>query len=224
MKNAVIYLKDYKGKSTGDIERILQDGETWKIFLLSERICGLVSVPDLIKDEAQHLLYAELIPSANSYYSDGTDTYADQVDIPQVDDGNGNMIGDASFLYYPAVSEHWEIKLDQAKKDIEAAATLKNAQEQQYRNAINFGLDTLVEYGTENALMGITADGMTKTVRAALKEVTSALMDGSLRDAMDEIRLIPVESKDAKFITDVRLLAVVNKIEGFLGDALSNSL
>lgn len=224
MKKAVIYLENYHGKSSGDIERILDHNEEWKIFLLTNGICGKIDIDASIEDEAKHLLYAELIPDTPSFYSDGVDKYNNSTDVPQVDDGNGNMIFDETFVFTPFSAEHWEIKLDQTKKDTEAALNLKNAQEQQYINAIDFGFGLAVSYGTENALMGITQDMMTKTVRQAMSEVTNALQTGSLRDAMDELKLIPEGSKDAKYITDARMLEFINKIETYLGDPLSTNL
>lgn len=91
-------------------------------------------------------------------------------------------------------------------------------------NAISFGNALVVEFTTENVLMGITQDGMTSQVRKALDEVRSCLSSGSLYDAMHEIRQIPAEKKDIKYLTDTRLLSFLNKIETYLGLSLSSNL
>lgn len=92
------------------------------------------------------------------------------------------------------------------------------------RKAMSFGNDLMVEFSTENVMMGITQDGMTKTVRKNMSQVMSALMSGSLYDAIDEAKSIPEQSKDPKYLTDARLLQYVNKIEEYLGIELSNDL
>jgi hypothetical protein len=98
----------------------------------------------------------------------------------------------------------------------------------QYRAVVNsamqFGNKVMLDFATENVLMGITQDGMTNAVRKAMTEVMSALLSGSLYDAIYEIRQIPAESKDVKYVTDARLLVYVNKIETYLGRSLSTSL
>ena len=73
-------------------------------------------------------------------------------------------------------------------------------------------------------MLGITQAGMTNTVRKRLGEVTNCLITGSLYDAMNEARLIPAEHKDSTFITNARLLSFINRIETFLGIALSETL
>lgn len=91
-------------------------------------------------------------------------------------------------------------------------------------NAISFGNKLVVEFASENILMGITQDGMTKIVRQNMTEVISALQTGSLYDAINEARNIPIERKDAKYITNERLLQFINKIESYLNKPLSQSL
>lgn len=98
----------------------------------------------------------------------------------------------------------------------QVAITLKNAQ--------NFGSQLLQEFTIENILLGITQAGMTNQVRKVCANVVSALQTGSLYDAIYEAKHIPPEGKDVTFITDARLLAFVNKIETYLGIALSTTL
>lgn len=87
-----------------------------------------------------------------------------------------------------------------------------------------FGMDLIVNFATENVLLGITQMGMTGQVRKATAEVVSALNTGSLYDAITEARAIPAEDKDSRFVTNARLLSFINKIEAHLGITLSTSL
>lgn len=91
-------------------------------------------------------------------------------------------------------------------------------------DAMNFANKLMVEFTTENIMMGITADGMTGPVRKALQEVIMCLITGSLYDAITEIRAIPLEKKDPKYLTDARLLVFINKIETYLQIPLSTTL
>lgn len=116
------------------------------------------------------------------------------------------------------VAEDSEAK---AAKDAAAAVATARAQ---LAAAKAFGNSVIEDFTLENMALGITQDGMTGDVRKATTEVMSALSTGSLYDAIDEIRAIPVEKKDEKYITDARLLAAINKIEAFLGVALSEEL
>lgn len=91
-------------------------------------------------------------------------------------------------------------------------------------NAINFGNKLIVEFATENVIMGITQDNMTKIVRQRMSEVINALQTGSLYDAINEAKAIPDTFKDGKYITNTRLLQFINKIETYLNLPRSNSL
>ena len=90
--------------------------------------------------------------------------------------------------------------------------------------ATAFGQGLMAEFAAENVLMGITAEGMTGTVRKNMSQVISALQTGSLYDAITETKAIPANQKDSKYITDARLLQFVNKIEVYLGIPLSTNL
>lgn len=91
-------------------------------------------------------------------------------------------------------------------------------------NAITFGNKLITEFAAENVIMGITQDGMTKTVRTNLMEVTSCLSTGSLYDAITEIKTLPEEKKDPKYITNARLIVFLNKIETYLNIPITTSL
>jgi hypothetical protein len=142
-------------------------------------------------------------------------------------DENGNPTGNN--IVIPAVPEVTEefslVKADYVitLSDI-SAEVAKQALEETVRRAIDFGIQLLVEFASENIALGITADGKTSDVRKAMSEVTSALTTGSLHDAIAEARLIQEADKDDKYITNERLLEYINKIETYLGLPLSSQL
>jgi len=92
------------------------------------------------------------------------------------------------------------------------------------QNAIEFGVNLVIEFATENVILGITQSGMTSTVRANMSEVLSAIQTGSLYDARTALLNLPEENKDATFITDARILIFVNKIETYLGLPLTTEI
>lgn len=85
------------------------------------------------------------------------------------------------------------------------------------KSARGFGTEIIVEFATENVMLGITQDGMTGTVRRHCSEVIDCLITGSLYDAINEIKAIPVENRDSKYLTPERLTKFCNKIEDYLG-------
>jgi len=121
--------------------------------------------------------------------------------------------------------EESKIKADHiiTTEDISAQIEIENVRNI-VRNAREFGQKLMDEFAADNVALGITQDGMTKTVRQNMSEVMMALMSGSLYDAIDEAKAIPNECKDIKYITDERLLNYINKIEIYLGITLSESL
>jgi len=92
------------------------------------------------------------------------------------------------------------------------------------KNAIQFGNQLLINYAAENVLLGITMEGKTGQVLTKLASVQLALQAGSLYEAIIRIRAIPTSEYDAKYLTADRLLAFINKIETYLGLALSETL
>lgn len=91
-------------------------------------------------------------------------------------------------------------------------------------SAQDFGKNLVITFSAENILLGITALGMTGQVSLVTKDIVSALNTGSLYEAITQAKSIPAESKDAIFVTDARMLLFINKIETYLGIALSESL
>jgi len=172
----------------------------------------------------QHLTF-ETIPATEEvvgdaeHWSDGTTKVYNINDIPTILDANGDPILDPSFVrvdaveYQPAQPEKYRL-VKKANADAEIAQAKVS---QVVKAAIDFGNQLMVEFATENVVMGITQDGMTKAVRQAMSEVTSALQTGSLHDAVDEIDSIPAEAKDGKYITDARLAEYKQKIQDYLG-------
>lgn len=113
---------------------------------------------------------------------------------------------------------------DQIDEHLSVIATYQESLAYRIEDAMNFANKLMIEFTTENIVMGITQDGMTGTVRKALGEVVMCLITGSLYDAIVEIRTIPSENKDVKYLTDTRLLVFINKIETYLNIQLSSSL
>ena len=87
--------------------------------------------------------------------------------------------------------------------------------------SIAFGDELILEFATENVLMGVEQLGMTNHVRKTMSEVISALKTGALSDAIYEARQIPDDKMDDTFITKPRLLIFINKCESFMGLELS---
>lgn len=180
------------------------------------------------KEDEADVFEQPMIPER---WSDGITTVYSEEEIPQEDDGEDNMIPDPDFVYFPAtkddswtqvdaVAAYWELQLkESAQQESEQAAI-----ESVVRSAMSFGQNLMVEFAAENIKMGITQEGMTKTVREAMADVVLAIQTGSLYDTIDEIKAIPAASKDGKYITDDRLLEYLNKIETYLGISVSQSL
>lgn len=101
--------------------------------------------------------------------------------------------------------------------------TYQNTLSYRIEDAMNFASKLMVQFTTENIIMGITQDGMTGHVRKTLSEVTMCLITGSLYDAIYEVKSIPAEKRDVKYLSDARLLIFINKIETYLGVTLSTS-
>lgn len=122
------------------------------------------------------------------------------------------------------IPAHWALVEDEELVVAKAAKAIDDTIARALDNAIAFGNEIMKEFTRENIKMGITADGMTGTVRKNMSEVILALTTGSLYDAITEAKAIPAEDKDVKYITDVRLLSFVNKIEAYLGAPLSEEI
>jgi hypothetical protein len=159
-------------------------------------------------------------PMIAERWSDGVTTVWSEAEVPQVD-GEPDpdfvyfpAMTDDSWTYVPAVEYSWEIVEDTEAK---AAAEAQIALKQTVQAAINFGQQLLVDFAAENIQLGITQDGMTKTVRQNMAEVMSAISTGSLYDAIEEIDAIPAEAKDDKYITDERLAVYKQRIVDYLG-------
>lgn len=87
--------------------------------------------------------------------------------------------------------------------------------------SIDFGVNLIIEFATENVLLGITQLGLTNHVRTTCFEVTNALSTGSLYDAITEIKAIDPSAFDSVILTPARVLAFRNKIETYLGVPLA---
>lgn len=190
-----------------------------------EDITHIVVNPEKLEEVSIGYLTLQTIPAVEEvqtqpeYWSNGTDTVYDADDIPTIEDENGDAILDPAFVRTPAVEyvapEPQKYRL--VKKNGTDAAIAQAEAEKVLAAARKFGDDLVTKFGAENMILGITQDGMTKTVRQAMAEITNALITGSLYDAIDEIDAMPAESKDGKYITDERLQAYKTKIQEYLG-------
>lgn len=86
-------------------------------------------------------------------------------------------------------------------------------------NAITFGNNLIVEFASENVVMGITQAGKTKDVADYLSDLMRYVQTGSLYEVINEVdRLIatglPVNL--APFITEARLISFKQKILNYL--------
>lgn len=169
------------------------------------------------------------LPMTIEYWSkEGeSDVYEDPQDEtwthhPQVEDTSWThvpSVEDTSWTHHPEVIAVQGVP---AHKGIQLKATAASDKAQEavhkaVRAAMDFGSSLITDFAAENILLGITSDGMTKTVRQHMSEIILALQTGSLYDAIDEIDNFPAENKDAKYITDARLQEYKDKITTFLG-------
>jgi len=106
MKVALVYVKAADGRSIGEIANILDASQKWSHRLLSNKIVEKVQIPTALENSPQSQLQTQFVADVGAYWSDGTTSQATQ---PLVDDGNGNMIGDVSFTFYPFEAAHWEV-------------------------------------------------------------------------------------------------------------------
>jgi hypothetical protein len=102
--------------------------------------------------------------------------------------------------------------------------SLTDIVKQSINNAMVFGQSLLLDFSTENVLMGITQEGKTGEVLSKLSTVLPAIQSGSLYEAISRIKSIPSSDYDSKYITEARLLIFINKIEVYLGIPLSTEL
>lgn len=208
--------------SNGDILKAQIIGKLPEEF---EDITDVIENPEEINTIPLEHITLETIPATEEvvgdaeHWTDGTTKVYNMNDIPTIPDDNGDPMLDPSFVrvaaveYQPAQPEKYRL-VKKADADAKIAAAKAQAA---IKAAIDFGSELLVEFSTENVVMGITQDGMTKQVRQAMSEVISALQTGSLYDAIDEIGNVPENAKDGKYITDARLQEYRLKIEEYLG-------
>jgi len=209
-----------------------QDGNVVKANVVTsipngyEDITELVVNPEKIEEVPVNYLSIQVIAAVEevqaqpAYWSNGEDTVYDSEDIPTIEDEEGDAILDPAYVKTPAV-EYVAPQPEQyrlVKKNGTDAALSAAQVEKIVRAAMEFGNNLIVEFSTENIMLGITQDGMTKQVRQNMSEVISALITGSLYDAIDEVDAIPESAKDDKYITDERLQQYKAKIQEYLGE------
>lgn len=213
MKKFLIYKKLEDGsyaEKLGSYEAEMKDDTSAnRSYLMAEPMASHFELPAGLDEDCVDLIWQEEIVAVEAQEAQGVE--GEEGYVPAVEAVAG----------VPAQY----VLVENAQKVTDKAQTALDAQlDQVLSNAMNFGSQLMKDFTKENIVLGITQDGMTGTVRKNMIEVISALQTGSLYDAIAEAKAIPVEAKDAKYITDVRLLAFVNKIEQYLGIALSTTL
>jgi uncharacterized protein with gpF-like domain len=156
----------------------------------------------------------------------------DQVNLEKLQDELAAVVAVEGLSYaHPTLTVHFseeptEEQVDEVRDIVESHDPVRPSDivKTIIENAMQFGNTLVVQFATENVLLGITQAGMTGPVRKIMAESIMALQTGSLYDAITELRAIPAESKDPVFITDARLLSAINKIELYLGIPLSESI
>lgn len=88
-------------------------------------------------------------------------------------------------------------------------------------NAMEFGNEMILNFASENVLMGITQAGKTKDVADYLQNVDRYMRSGSLYEVINEINSlitagVPVDL--APFITEDRLNQFITEINEYLAD------
>jgi hypothetical protein len=84
------------------------------------------------------------------------------------------------------------------------------------RQTIHYGNDLILDFATENTVLGITQLGLTSHILRVTAPILSAIQTGAFHVAIEEIRKIPVQELDNKILTPDRLKKFRNKIEAFL--------
>jgi len=88
-------------------------------------------------------------------------------------------------------------------------------------DAMKFGEELIVEFASENVLLGITQAGKTKDVSDYLQNLDRYLRSGSLYEAKNEIQSLISNGLDVNlepFINEERLSDFSSKIDSYLGD------
>jgi len=79
-------------------------------------------------------------------------------------------------------------------------------------NAMDFGRQIMIEFGTENVLLGATTEQI-KNVVVKLTKIQTLLVGGALHTALEELDVVEPDV----FLTQQRLDSFKNKIRAYLG-------
>lgn len=106
------------------------------------------------------------------------------------------------------------------------APTINQIVEQKIADAQAFGMQVLIDFATENVLMGITQAGQTIPVNLYLHRLGHYIGTGSLYAAIDEMNTIIADTTTAKtslypFVSDARITTYKNRIQTYLGVPLT---
>jgi len=91
------------------------------------------------------------------------------------------------------------------------------------RSSKSFGQSLIDDFAVENVVLGINAEN-TDNVLTVMGGILSLLSNGYLETTIRRAKAIDPNLYDGTFITAARLLVYVNRIETFLGIALSETL
>lgn len=116
------------------------------------------------------------------------------------------------------------IELDETEYDVlediitnhTISQSLKQIVKQKRAEAQDFGRLIYDQFIEENIALGITHLGLTSHIRKSCREISDAILSGSLYDAILEISLLDPQTLDEQIMTAARLLSFRNKIETFL--------
>lgn len=112
------------------------------------------------------------------------------------------------------------------------AQTFQPTQNQQVTLAISmamqFGTQMLIQYATQNVLLGVTQAGKTQAVMDYCHELAHCLITGSLYAAINQILVMIADTSQTKanlapFVTNNVLYAFLNKVQAYLGLPLTQN-
>lgn len=116
------------------------------------------------------------------------------------------------------VNEYWNSRTNQTESSLNQDELYQNVKSV-IEGAMRFGNQMIIEYASENVLMGITQAGKTKAVADYLSDVVRYMQTGSLYEVIHEIDRLKSEgipSNLSPFVTDERLEQFKQKVVNYL--------
>jgi len=116
------------------------------------------------------------------------------------------------------IDDYWESVTEQTESQMNQEE-LQEMYKEIVSKAIKFGNDLVIEFASENIMMGITQAGKTKDVADYTADVMRYIQSGSLYEVIHEVdRLINegIPQELSPFVTDQRMISFKNKILEYL--------